>query len=165
LDIVSALASSCNSYFLEMASQLRGADMHDVVLQFGLDSPGDSLTGPALMGLGEDWTISPLHMAKAYLELNRRRADPGIAEILSGLARSAQSGTGSGVGRVSRHSGALVKTGTAVCRHAHRAPGDGFVIALVPDDQPQFLLMVRVHGIPGAVASVIAGRMLTRLEQ
>jgi hypothetical protein len=165
LNIVSALANSCNSYFLEVASQLSGTDMHDVASEFGLDSPGDSLTGSALMGLGEDWAISPLHMARAYLELNRRRADPGIAEILRGLERSAQSGTGSGVGNALKHSSALVKTGTAVCRHAHRAPGDGFVVALVPNDQPLFLLMVRAHGVPGAVASVIAGRMLARLEQ
>lgn len=165
LNIVSALADSCNSYFLEVASQLSGADMHNLALEFGLDSPGDSLTGSALMGLGDDWAISPLHMARAYLELNRRRANPGIAEILRGLEWSAQSGTGSGVGHALKHSSALVKTGTAVCRHAHRAPADGFVVALVPDDQPLFLLMVRVHGVTGAVASVIAGRMLARLGQ
>lgn len=165
VNIVSALANSCNSYFLEMASQLSSADMQDVVSQFGLDSPGDSLTGPHLMGLGEDWAISPLHMARAYLELNRRRADPGIGEILSGLRQSALSGTGSGIGHALRQSGAMAKTGTAVCRHVHRAPEDGFVVALAPDDHPQFLLMVRVHGVPGAGASVIAGRMLAQLER
>lgn len=165
LNITSALANSCNSYFREMALQLTGADMRDVVSQFGLEPPADSLTGASLMGLGEDWEISPLRMARAYLELNRRRSEPGVAEILSGLEESAKSGTASGVGRALKQSGALAKTGTAVCRHAHRAPGDGFVVALVPDDRPRFLLMVRFHGVPGAAASVAAGRMLARLEQ
>jgi hypothetical protein len=46
-----------------------------------------------------------------------------------------------------------------------RAPGDGFVVALVPAQQPEILLMVRVHGVPGAKAAETAGRMLRRMEE
>jgi hypothetical protein len=36
---------------------------------------------------------------------------------------------------------------------------------LFPAEQPELLLMVRVHGVPGAKASVTAGRMLSRIEE
>ena len=117
------------------------------------------------MGLGAEWRISPLRMAGAYLELIRRRDQPGVREVLAGMAESARHGTGFGVGQALKHSDALVKTGTAPCTHEHPAPGDGFVIALVPAGQPELLLLVRVHSVPGAKASLTAGRMLARLEE
>jgi hypothetical protein len=57
-----------------------------------------------------------------------------------------------------------VKTGTAACSHSPRAPGDGFAVVLVPAANPQFLLMVRVHGVPGSQAAKTAGQMLRRIE-
>jgi len=41
----------------------------------------------------------------------------------------------------------------------------GFVIAMMPADRPQILLMVRSHQAPGADAAKIAGQMLRRIEQ
>jgi transpeptidase family protein len=165
LTIVSAIAASCNSYFRELAADLSGAQMLPVVDRFGLDPPESSLTGPALIGLGDGWQISPLHLARAYLELAHRRDQPGVGEVLAGMAQSARRGTGMGVGRALKSSDALVKTGTARCIHEHHAPGDGFVVALVPALRPELLLMIRVHGVPGAAASVTAGHMLSRLEE
>jgi hypothetical protein len=60
---------------------------------------------------------------------------------------------------------ALVKTGTASCTHLRPAPGDGFAVALVPAEDPRLLLMVRVHGVPGSVATRTAGQMLRRIEE
>jgi cell division protein FtsI/penicillin-binding protein 2 len=165
LDIVSAIAVSCNSYFRDLAANLRGEQLLPTTNRFGLESPDSNLAGPDLIGLGDRWLISPLHMARAYLELYRRRDQPGVREILAGMARSAQHGTGAGVGRALQHSDALVKTGTAACTHLHPAPADGFVVAMVPADQPEILLMIRVHGAAGAKASVTAGRMLRRMEE
>lgn len=165
LDIVSAIAVSCNSYFRSLAENLTGQQMRGTAGRFGLELPEEHLSGPPLMGLGEQWQISPMGMASAYLELVRRKDQPGVNPVLAGMAESAQRGTGAGVGRALKHSDALVKTGTAPCRHERRAPGDGFVIALVPAAQPELLLMIRVHSVPGASASVTAGRMLARLEQ
>jgi hypothetical protein len=133
--------------------------------EYGLDLPTSELSGPDLIGVGNLWLISPLHMAQAYLELSRRREQPGEREVVAGMAQSARQGTGLEIDRALRHSAALVKTGTAACTHAMHAPGDGFVVALVPADQPELLLMVRVHGVPGAKASVMAGKMLGRLEE
>jgi cell division protein FtsI/penicillin-binding protein 2 len=164
LDIVSAVAVSCNSYFRALAANLRGDQLLPTTSSFGLESPDSSLAGPDLMGLGDRWLISPLHMARAYLELYRRRDQPGVREILAGMAQSAEHGTGAGVGRALKQSDALVKTGTAPCTHLRPAPADGFVIALVPVNQPEILLMIRVHGVAGAKASVTAGRMLRRME-
>lgn len=164
LDISYALALSCNSYFRELASGLNAGELQQVATQFGLEPPDSRLAGPPLMGVGDEWPISPKHMAQAYLELVRRRDEPGVREILAGLADSAEWGTGSGVGRAFARSSALVKTGTAICRHAHHAPGDGFAVALSPADSPELLLMVGVHGSPGSAAAAVVGRMLARIE-
>lgn len=165
LDIVSATAVSCNSYFRALAANLRGEQLLLTANTFGLDAPKRELTGDSLIGLGEQWRVSPLHMARAYLELYRRRDQPGVRELLSGMAQSAQRGTGEGVGHALKHTDVLVKTGTAPCTHIHPAPADGFVVALVPADRPEILLMIRVHGVAGAKAAVTAGRMLKRMEE
>ena len=85
--------------------------------------------------------------------------------MVAGMAQSARQGTGAEVDRALQHASALVKTGTAACTHQARAPGDGFVVALVPAEQPELLLTVRVHGVPGAKAALTAGRMLSRIEE
>ena len=165
LDLVSAISVSCNSYFRELAANLTGEQLIPVANRFGLDPPDPALTGPPLMGLGDQWPISPLKMARAYLELYQRRDQPVVREILAGMAQSARNGTGKGAGDAMKHADALVKTGTAPCTHPHSAPGDGFVVAMVPANQPELLLFVRVHSVPGATASLTAGRMLRSLEE
>ncbi|MGA9814996.1 MAG: penicillin-binding transpeptidase domain-containing protein [Terriglobales bacterium] len=163
--IASAIADSCNSYFRMLTANMTSADVVPAAGSFGLDPPAPQLSGPDLIGIGNLWRISPLHMAHAYLELNRRREQPGVREVVEGMAQSARQGTGSAVDRALLHSSALVKTGTAACTHHDHAPGDGFVVALVPAEQPEVLLMVRVHGVPGARAALTAGRMLRRIEE
>lgn len=165
VDIVSAMAVSCNSYFRALAANLNGEQMLGIANAFGLDAPDPELAGDSLMGLGEQWRISPLHMARAYLELYRRRDQPGVRELLNGLAQSARRGTGAAIGRALQPTEALVKTGTAPCTHIHPAPADGFVVALVPANQPEILLMIRVHGVAGARAAITAGRMLKRMQE
>jgi hypothetical protein len=68
------------------------------------------------------------------------------------------------VGSALKPAEALVKTGTAPCTHTPWAPADGFVIALVPAERPEILLMVRIHGVAGAKAAETAGRMLRSME-
>lgn len=165
LDLVSAISVSCNSYFRALAANLTGDQLIPVADRFGLDPPDPALSGPPLMGLGDRWPIAPLKIARAYLELDRCRDQPVVREILAGMAQSARTGTGKGVGDALKHADALVKTGTAPCTHPRAAPGDGFVIAMVPANQPELLLLVRVHSVPGATASITAGRMLRRLEE
>lgn len=164
IGVTAAIADSCNSYFRMLTAGMTSADVIPAANGLGLDAPAPELSGSDLIGVGNRWLISPLHMAHAYLELNRRRSQPGVREVVAGMAQSARAGTGSEVDRALKHSSALVKTGTAACTHRDHAPGDGFVVALFPAEQPELLLMVRVHGVPGARAALIAGRMLSRIE-
>lgn len=164
VDLTSAIAHSCNSYFRLLTTNMSSSQLSPVVTRFGLQPPPPGISGPALAGFGCSWRISPLQMAYAYLELSRRRDEPGVLPILSGMAQSARQGTAAGVDRALAHSDALAKTGTAPCTHSKHAPGDGFTVVLSPADQPQLLLLVRVHGVPGAQAAKTAGEMLHRLE-
>jgi cell division protein FtsI/penicillin-binding protein 2 len=165
VDLTSAIAHSCNSYFRNLAAGLDAADVSPVATRFGLEPPPNHASGPALVGLGDGWVISPLSMARAYLELLRRRDQPGVQQIFIGMEESAEQGTGAGVDRALPYPDALVKTGTASCTHDDHAPGDGFTLALVPANQPRILLMVRVHSVPGAQAAKVAGEMLHRIEK
>jgi len=165
VDLTSAIAFSCNSYFRFLTAKLTAADVSPTASQFGLDLPDHDTHGVELAGLGPRWQISPLRMAHAYLELVRGRQHPGVSQILAGMEQSAAHGTGSEVDRALRTEKALVKTGTAICTHSRPAPGDGFAIALLPAEDPRVLLMVRVHGVPGSIAARTAGQMLRRIEE
>jgi cell division protein FtsI/penicillin-binding protein 2 len=162
---VTAISVSCNSYFRRLAESVTAEQLGQVTRAFGLESPGANSSSQNLIGLGDQWRISPLRMAQAYLELDRRKEQPGVAPILEGMKQSALHGTGAAVGRQLKHTDALVKTGTAPCTHAHWAPADGFVLALVPAEQPEILLFVRVHSVTGAKAAETAGRMLRQMQE
>ena len=140
VDLPSAIAYSCNSYFRALTANMTAADVSSTAMRFGLEPPPPETAGPALAGLGNRWLISPLSMARAYLEFVRRRDQPGVRQILAGMAQSARQGTGAEVDRALPFPDALVKTGTAMCTHAKRAPGDGFTIVMSPSDDPQILL-------------------------
>ncbi len=154
IDLKTAIAHSCNAYFLELAANVDREALDAVARRFSLNSP-DLGSGPAtLIGLGTMWRISPLSIAQAYIELTARSAEPGVGTLLAGMALSAKLGTGRGAGP-----GAYVKTGTAPCLDELRHAGDGFAIALYPTSAPRFALLVRAHGVPGAQAAVVCGRM------
>ena len=165
VNLSAAIAYSCNSYFRMLTATLSAADVSLIAIGFGIEAPARATSGPALAGVGTEWRISPLRMAHAYLELVRRRQQPGVHQIVDGMAQSARRGTGAEVHRSLPFPDALVKTGTASCTHSRHVPGDGFTVAIVPADQPQILLLVRVHGVPGAQAATTAGQMLRRVEE
>lgn len=164
IGLQSAIANSCNSYFRMLTRAMTAADIQPIASIFGLQPADADIAGANLAGLGGRWLISPLTMARAYVELSRRSDQPGVREILAGMAESGRSGTGAEVDRELVHVSALVKTGTAPCTHAKRAPGDGFAITVFPAAQPAILLMVRVHGTPGSHAAKVAGDFLRRME-
>jgi len=164
IGLQSAIANSCNSYFRMLTREMTAADIQPIASTFGLQPPDADTAGANLAGLGGRWLISPLAVSHAYVELSRRSRQPGVREILTGMAQSARSGTGAEVDRELVHASALVKTGTASCTHMKRAPGDGFAIAMVPAANPQILLLLRVHGTPGSRAAKVAGELLQRIE-
>jgi cell division protein FtsI/penicillin-binding protein 2 len=165
LDVTSAIAVSCNTYFHLLAESVSSEQLASLVQSFGLESPGAESTAANFMGLGARWRISPLHMARAYLELYRRKDQPGVSPLIEGMRQSALHGTGAAIGHQLKQTTALVKTGTAPCTHPSWAPADGFVIALVPAERPEILLFLRIHSVTGAKAAETAGRMLQQMEE
>jgi cell division protein FtsI/penicillin-binding protein 2 len=163
LGLTGAIAQSCNSYFRQLTKDMTSTDLIAAAERFRFAPPADPSKGAALAGLSNEWRIAPIDLARAYLELIERRNDAGIEEITDGLRQSARFGTGAAVGASLQHTDALVKTGTAACTHPHHAPGDGFVVALAPSNDPKVLLLVRQHGVPGATAASFAGKMLHRI--
>jgi cell division protein FtsI/penicillin-binding protein 2 len=147
VDITAAVAQSCNSYFLQLAPGITPDALH----RFGLASPADT-SAETLIGLGGQWKISPLALARAYGLL---AADLRAAPIRRGMLESSQHGTGRAIAMK-----ALVKTGTAPCEHPKHLPGDGYVVALYPPEAPKYTLLLQMHGVPGATAAATAGKML-----
>ena len=165
IGIEAAVANSCNSYFRMLTRNMNATDVQPTALMFGLQAPIAEASGANLAGLGGGWLISPLAMARAYVELSHRSNQAGPREILAGMEQSGRTGTGAEVDRALGYASALVKTGTAACTHTKQAPGDGFVISMLPADHPEIVLMVRVHGMPGSHAARIAGELLRRIEE
>jgi len=164
VNLTEAIAHSCNSYFRMLTEDLTADDVSPTADRFALDRPGPEATGQELAGLGGRWRTSPLRVAHAYLELIHQSRQPGVSQVLDGMALSARHGTGAQVHRAFPVPDVLVKTGTAACTHSRHAPGDGFTVVLTPAESPQILLMVRVHGVPGSQAAKTAGQMLRRIE-
>lgn len=158
MTITTAIAHSCNAYFLDLALDVQPDALETVARRFSLHPPEPWSLPPALIGLHGSWRIPPRSIARAYSELATRSTDPGVPEMLTGMALSARSGTGRAAGV-----GAYVKTGTAPCIHEPHQMGDGFTIALYPTDTPRYTLLVRVHGVPGAVAASTCGHMRATL--
>lgn len=165
LNLTAAISVSCNAYFLRLAEGVSTDRLVSIANSFDLDAPKKDATATNIIGLGDEWKIAPLRMARAYLELVRRKDAPGVAPIVEGMRQSAVHGTGAAVDRQLKHSAALVKTGTAHCTHSHWAPADGFVLALVPAEKPEILLFIRMHSVTGAKAAETAGRMLRDMEE
>jgi cell division protein FtsI/penicillin-binding protein 2 len=160
-----AIAHSCNAYFRRLAAGVRAEDLAAVMRRFGVQGPTEDVGVDTMIGMGDGWNISPVALARAYCELASRSFEPGARELLSGMALSAMEGTGHKAGAALRGVSLLAKTGTAPCEHAHKKPGDGYVLVLFPAEQPRFALLVQKHGSPGMEAAAAAGRLVRLILQ
>lgn len=160
VDISAAIAYSCNAYFLNLASLLHPEDLDPIARRYGFSWWRTPLDAAEMIGLGGEWRVAPAELIRAYLLLSATPHPAGAAQVLRGMVLCARSGTAEAVDRHLHGLAALAKTGTAPCVHDHRAPGDGYVLVLYPADQPRLALLVRVHGVPGARAAEVGGRML-----
>ncbi len=134
---VTALANSCNTYFLEVAKDMDRAALDAVCLSFGLDCAGRASSPERLIGLACGWPQSPAIAARAFARLTKDRDQAGVRTVLAGMAQCARIGTARAVGFE-----CYAKTGTAAA--------DGFAVALYPLDQPRRVLLVREHNTTGA---------------
>jgi cell division protein FtsI/penicillin-binding protein 2 len=149
-----AIAFSCNSYFHQLYLHAEPGFASPVLSHFQLRVNPDGHSGSA----------SPLSLARAYLELATQLRDKVVAPIMEGMALSAKIGTGKAAGAEMPHVPALAKTGTAPCTHSRSVPGDGFAMLMIPAERPRALLLVRLHGRPGAYAAAVAGKMMAAVE-
>jgi cell division protein FtsI/penicillin-binding protein 2 len=156
----SAIADSCNAYFLALAKDLDRKRAKETWDRFGLKGPSRDASSESLIGLGSDWRESPMALATAYLRLSAGQGRSVQQRIMAGMQASAKNGTAHGVDDALGANAALAKTGTAVCEHHPRGAADGFAVVLYPADQPRVLLLVRKHGATGAGTAVVAGEML-----
>ncbi|BDC52222.1 hypothetical protein F183_A45370 [Bryobacterales bacterium F-183] len=140
-----ALALSCNRYFEKLSQRVDPRQMQLVCAEYGLPEAPDIID--ARLGLGRSWRIPPAALLQAYLRVTAQH--PAIKE---GMRLCATQGTARAIGK------GLAKTGTAPCEHSKPMPGDGLAIWLWPEDQPRRVILVREHGVPGAIA---AKRILT----
>jgi hypothetical protein len=160
IGIVDALAHSCNSYFRQLAREILPAQVEALAARFDLAAPAPEAPSTTYLGLGTEWRIAPLSLARAYHELLRRSQHPGVGPIIAGLREAARTGTART--GITPHADTLAKTGTAPCTHTTLSPvadGDGFVILLDNAERPRPTLLVRVHGVPGMVAAELAGKL------
>jgi cell division protein FtsI/penicillin-binding protein 2 len=158
VDIRKAIEFSCNSYFYQLVAGAPSGFAQDTLTAFGLDNISQND-----MSILES-RAAPLTLARAYLELAQDRQEPAAQEVLQGMSLSAQQGTAKAAGAELGWMSVLAKTGTATCTHPKKAPGDGFAIVIAPGDHPRIVLLVRLHGRPGAMAAALAGQMVAAIE-
>ena len=157
-----ALAHSCNRYFAALTATLARDRVASVALRHGLDAPP---AGPpeALWGWGDAWPVRAEALLAAYTQLAKRR-DGAEALVLEGLRAAATKGTARGVG-AALAGPALAKTGTAPCRHARRAPGDGLAIVIYPAISPRYTMLLQTCGRTGRESAAAVGLALARLTE
>lgn len=141
VDFVRALAVSCNRYFEELSLRTDPHQMSLTAAEYGLGSAPPPDNVEARIGLGTSWRVAPDGLLAAYARLRH-------PAVLEGLRLCAKTGTARAIA-----ANVLAKTGTASCEHPGHMPGDGLAIALWPPEQPRTALLVREHGVPGAVAA------------
>ncbi|HYP15367.1 MAG TPA: penicillin-binding transpeptidase domain-containing protein [Bryobacteraceae bacterium] len=156
VNLVSAIAHSCNAYFRELAAE-SDLERLDVLLRaHGLPAPRANASTEELIGLGRGWQASPRALALAYARLLR---SPAAQRVREGMRMSAHQGTGKLIGI-----DALVKTATAPCAHPSGGAGDGYTVAAFPANEPRYLLLVQRHGTTGSQTAQVAGQMLRVLR-
>lgn len=164
MTIDQAIAQSCNAYFLALSQEISVSQANALLLSYSLPPVAGASKARALAGLSNDWRVSPLALARAYLRLIQDCRRRPCSPILYGMRESAAVGTSRAVARIFPGVPVLAKTGTAKCEHLPRASADGFSMILYPADNPRVLLLTRVHAATGAATAGTAAQMLRAIE-
>jgi len=164
LGLAEAIEFSCNAYFQQLAQQLDSSLALQAMESAGLASHGSGPGKLAGFKAGEEWSAAPASLAWAYWQLAGRSRESSLRALFQGMSLATSQGTAKAAGARLHGLPAMAKTGTAPCTHMPKAPGDGFAVLMAPADHPRFILLVRMHGKPGAYAAGVAGRMMAAIE-
>ncbi|MEZ4223066.1 MAG: penicillin-binding transpeptidase domain-containing protein [Polyangiaceae bacterium] len=191
LSLSDAIATSCNSYFYDVAQRWGLAGVHGGFVATGLvDSDDASLSdeslrarqGPPATSLHAVWApvigighgplhVSPTRLAKAYAKMARELGDtPVEREILAGLRAAVQSPKGTAQAASVANLDVVGKTGTAESGDAPDAPQSeslGWFVGYAPARQPDVIVAVVVQGAGpgGKSAAPLASRVFRETMQ
>lgn len=160
--ISAAIAGSCNAYFHQLSQRTAPEALVSTLRWLGMRASAEDVTPASMVGLGEALRLAPTAITRGYLELVARASQPGVSQVVEGMAMSARAGTGRAIGAAVGQPGALAKTGTAPCVHSPRASGDGYAVVVYPADRPRVALLVQAHGRTGAETAGLAAGLLRR---
>jgi hypothetical protein len=164
MTVENAITQSCNAYFLALGRDISRTEANATLRSYELPPINSGDKAFVLAGLSANWKVTPRALAAAYLKLESDAARTRFDPLLEGMRRSASAGTARAIAVALPATPVLAKTGTAPCSHTPRATADGLTAVFFPAEQPRLFLLVRVHGVTGAVSAAIAGRMLRALE-
>ena len=153
--VIPALANSCNTYFITLATGIDRAALNSVCLEYQLSPPAAASTPASWIGLKEGWPQSAEPVLRAFHRLVQNRSNPAAVVALTGMELCARKGTGKAA---ALH--CFAKTGTAPCSHTPPAEGDGFAVLIYPTDAPRLILLASQHGTTGAHTAGLAGDLL-----
>ena len=146
-EIVTAIANSCNVYFLKLAARVEPAALEMISLKYGLISPLRGWDCARLIGEDAGWPQSPLAVAKAFAQLAQSRQERGVALVLRGMELCSLRGTASKIGVR-----CYAKTGTAQ---------SGFAVAMFPLIEPRRVLLASRRHSTGADVAQMAAPLVT----
>jgi cell division protein FtsI/penicillin-binding protein 2 len=158
LNLVEALAYSCNIYYTALARAVGPVLLAAGFRRFGLDAATPSNADhTALLGIGE-WGLSPdlVDIAAAYAKLSGVCANSRFAPLLRGLELTTTLGTA----RLAKPAHVTVagKTGTSPGRG--RMGRNAIFAGWAPARHPQLVVVVRVPGGAGGTAAAPIARRL-----
>jgi len=157
-----AITQSCNAYFVKLGRDLTLSEANKTLAGYHLPPVNAADKATALAGLSPSWLVTPYQIAAAYLNLESDAVRDHFLPLLEGMRQSTETGTARAISEMLPP--VLGKTGTAPCAHTPRAMADGYTVLFFPAEDPRLFLLVREHGVTGAVSAAVAGQMLRALE-
>jgi len=157
-----ALAYSCNTYFVALASRLQRGKLSATLVAMGLSPVADGApTASASVGLA-GIRETPRALLDAFVRITGaangvRMSDRTRAVLMEGLTLAAARGTAAALGAAGVT--ALAKTGTAPMSGGGY---HGLLVAVLPARDPRYGIVVVVPGGSGADAAGVAVDVLRR---
>ena len=178
LNLVQALAYSCDRYFMKVAERTSFDEFMQVLRKFGLTDESDSFhdlssarKAKIMVGLGTDLRVAPREILNAFCALCNggylftdgavkiEVSGDAVALIRRGMRESAMYGTSMLAQKSAGAKPTVSKTGTAA--HIHdKAKTHAWYVGFYPDSEPELGILVFVEdGVGSKDAAGVGGRV------